>query len=549
MESKELTEACKQGDRDALGYLYKAYSYKLLKICRHYVKDEIIAQDILHDAFIIIFTSITSLKDHSKLEGWMITIVRNLSLKYLRNTKDKKIPLSGIDTDNLTTRATDDEGTIPLDSFLLAIEALPKGYREVFKLSVLDGLSHKEIGELLGIAPHSSSSQLFRAKKMLRNMLRKYWIILLLPVFIPLYIYYTSRNKTENIKRKEPSFVENHRETTGKQEEKKWVKRTTLTYIIVQKGNTTNRAIACSHSDSTKHNSAFNIDSIRKTTIKTTDINDSILLQRNVLPISNMAVNNMRSTQKKKYPWTINFGYSSNPTMGDALSNLNYLSVVDYANGGAAAKIYSWDEYQDYYNRNSLLIDSTERANISRILVNNVQSTERGLGEHAHHYRPITFGLSFNKQLSSHWFFGTGVNYTKLKSVFEGEFHKASTKKTQKIDYIGIPLRLTYRIWGKGKFNVYTTGGVTFEIPVHSSINKKYIVTADSSFNIKSNIQPTCQWSVNLGVGVQYRIFKPFSFYIEPNMFYYFRNRSDIQTYRTEHPFTTTVPFGLRLTW
>lgn len=136
-----------------------------------------------------------------------------------------------------------------------------------------------------------------------------------------------------------------------------------------------------------------------------------------------------------------------------------------------------------------------------------------------------------------------------MKSVFEGEFHKASTKRTQKIDYIGIPLRLTYRIWGKGKFNVYTTGGVTFEIPVHSSINKKYIVTADSSFNIKSNIQPTCQWSVNLGVGVQYRIFKPFSFYIEPNMFYYFRNRSDIQTYRTEHPFTTTVPFGLRLTW
>ena len=88
MENKELTEACKQGDKDALGYLYKAYSHKLLKICRHYVKDEIIAQDILHDAFIIIFTSITSLKDYSKLEGWMITIVRNLSLKYLRNTSD-----------------------------------------------------------------------------------------------------------------------------------------------------------------------------------------------------------------------------------------------------------------------------------------------------------------------------------------------------------------------------------------------------------------------------------------------------------------------------
>lgn len=549
MESKELTEACKQGDRDALGYLYKAYSHKLLKICRHYVKDEIIAQDILHDAFIIIFTSITSLKDFSKLEGWMITIVRNLSLKYLRNTKDKKIPLSNIDTDSLTTGTTGNKETIPLDTLLMAIEALPKGHREVFKLSVLDGLSHKEIGELLGIAPHSSSSQLFRAKKILRNMLIKYWIILLLPVFIPLYIYYTSKNKTENIKRKEPSFVENHGETTGKQKEKKWIKKTTPTYIIEQKNNTTNRIIAYTHGDSIKQDLAFDIDSIRKTTTKTAGIDDSVFLQRNVSPINNIAVNNMRGTQKKRFPWTINFGYSSNPTMGDALSNLNYLSVVDYANGGATAKIYSWDEYRDYYNRNSLLMDSTERANINRILANNSQSTEGGLGERAHHYRPMTFGLSLNKQLSPRWFFGTGVNYTRLKSVFEGEFHKASTKKTQKIDYIGIPLRLTYRIWGKGKFNAYTTGGVTFEMPVHSSLNKEYIVTADSSYNIKGDIQPPCQWSVNLGIGIQYRIFKPFSFYIEPNMFYYFRNGSDIQTYRTEHPFTITVPFGLRLTW
>ncbi|MFC2378264.1 MAG: hypothetical protein ACFNOO_04420, partial [Segatella oulorum] len=50
-------------------------------------------------------------------------------------------------------------------------------------------------------------------------------------------------------------------------------------------------------------------------------------------------------------------------------------------------------------------------------------------------------------------------------------------------------------------------------------------------------------------VGVQYKLFKPFSLYLEPNMFYYFRNSSNIETYRTEHPFIITVPFGLRLTW
>ena len=65
-------DACKQGEQEALGDLYKAYSNKLRGICQHYVKDESTAEDILHDAFIIIFTSIKTLKDNSKLEGWMI---------------------------------------------------------------------------------------------------------------------------------------------------------------------------------------------------------------------------------------------------------------------------------------------------------------------------------------------------------------------------------------------------------------------------------------------------------------------------------------------
>ena len=173
----------------------------------------------------------------------------------------------------------------------------------------------------------------------------------------------------------------------------------------------------------------------------------------------------------------------------------------------------------------------------------------KSLGERAHHYRPKTFGFSLNKQLSPRWTFGTGILYTRLKSDFESEYHKAKLLKTQKIDYVGIPLRLTYRIWSKGRFNAYTTGGVTFEMPVHSSLNKRYIITSDSSYTLRGNIKARYQWSVNLGVGVQYKIFKPFSLYFEPNMFYYIGNDSGLETYRTEHPLMITVPFGLRLTW
>lgn len=165
-----------------------------MRICLHYVKDRNTAEDILHDAFIIIFTSIKTLKDNAKLEGWMITIVRNLSLKYLQSVEKDEISLSYLGID-IPDKGREVQKNVELELLLSAIESLPEGNREVFKLSVLDGLSHKEIGELLGINPHSSSSQLFRAKKMLRTILVNYWMLLLLPILIPIYIYFVTRRK------------------------------------------------------------------------------------------------------------------------------------------------------------------------------------------------------------------------------------------------------------------------------------------------------------------------------------------------------------------
>ena len=297
---------------------------------------------------------------------------------------------------------------------------------------------------------------------------------------------------------------------------------------------------------------SFNVDSLQKCLATDIGMEDSLYHLPNISGDKMIALNesvNINIKQKKKYPWTFNFGYSSNAGANGAMSNLNYLSVIDYANGGVAAKLYTWEDYANYLTRNGALMDSIERAKMSWIALNNAMGGNKSLGEKAHHYRPKTFGFSLNKQLSPRWTFGTGILYTRLKSEFESEYHKAKLLKTQKIDYVGIPLRLTYRIWSKGRFNAYTTGGVTFEMPVHSSLNKRYIITSDSSYTLRGNIKARYQWSVNLGVGVQYKIFKPFSLYFEPNMFYYIGNDSGLETYRTEHPLMITVPFGLRLTW
>ena len=560
-------DACKNGDKEALGELYTTYANRLLGVCRHYVKDDNSAHDILHDAFIIIFMSIQDLKDESKLEGWMITIVRNLSLKYLQNTEKEAIPLSCLNIE-IQEAACEEQKKIEFGLLLSAIESLPEGNREVFKLSVLEGLSHKEIGEQLGINPHSSSSQLFRAKKTLRAMLINYWMLFLLPILIPVYIYIATRDKTVETSDNGPTATNTHKSQskyvqkglgTLKKEESRYSTSPSISGnagrgsagAIVPEGNI---ALQVSTDSAITEQRAlpFNVDSLQKHLAIGIGTNDSLYCIPQTPQDKMIALNermNFNVCNKKKYPWTFNLGYSSNAGANGAVSNLDYLSLVDYANGGATAKLYTWADLEDYYARNNALMDSVERARMSLILREHPTDDNGSLGEVAHHCRPKTFGLSINKQLSPKWTFGTGITYTRLKSEFESEYNKARLVKTQKIDYVGIPLKLTYQVWSKGRFNAYMTGGMAFEMPVHSSLEKKYIITADSSYTLKRDIKPRYQWSVNLGVGVQYKLFKPFSLYLEPNMFYYFGNGSGLETYRTEHPFIITVPFGLRLTW
>ena len=83
---------------------------------------------------------------------------------------------------------------IPLDEVMRMIDRLPEGYAKVFRLSVFEGLSHKEIAALLGIEPHSSSSQLTRAKKMLQKSLVRYWMLWLLPLLLPVAFYLYESN-------------------------------------------------------------------------------------------------------------------------------------------------------------------------------------------------------------------------------------------------------------------------------------------------------------------------------------------------------------------
>ena len=87
MDKRQLVDGCKRGDPASAEALYRDYSGKLMRICRHYVDSQEVAEDLLHDAFVVILSSIGRLRNPEKLEAWMGVIVKNLAIDYLKESQ------------------------------------------------------------------------------------------------------------------------------------------------------------------------------------------------------------------------------------------------------------------------------------------------------------------------------------------------------------------------------------------------------------------------------------------------------------------------------
>ena len=192
---RQIVERCQQGDREAFGQLYTAMYDRLRGICRRYVSAESTIDDLLHDSFLLIFSKIDSVRDVAKAEIWMQRVTQNLSLIYLQQQKQKPVVSFDELNEPLTVAAP---ATMPVtyDEILNLVDALPNSYQRVFRLSVLEGLSHQEIAALLNIEPHTSSAQLVRAKKKLRQSLTIF-LLGLLALFLPLGLWYALQQPTE----------------------------------------------------------------------------------------------------------------------------------------------------------------------------------------------------------------------------------------------------------------------------------------------------------------------------------------------------------------
>jgi RNA polymerase sigma factor (sigma-70 family) len=166
----ELIKGCLKRDRNAQQQLFDLYSSKMYAICYRYVRHAMEAEDILVTAFTKIFERIGQFKGEGSFEGWIRRIMVNEALTHLRKARTMYLEteLEAADRDPDYAQLADH---LEAEDLMNIIQQLPAGYRVVFNMYAIDGYSHKEIAEHLGISENTSKSQLSRARVYLQKIL------------------------------------------------------------------------------------------------------------------------------------------------------------------------------------------------------------------------------------------------------------------------------------------------------------------------------------------------------------------------------------------
>lgn len=566
MKIEKLIERVKAGDADALKTVYETYSQRMRNVCiRITQEDEDTVSDLVQEAFIRAYYSLGKLKDSSKLGEWIVAITKNVSLRYLeRKQKVQVMPFSSIADEFDVESSLASDSMLEEKELLEIINKLPSGYCKVFKMAVIEGFSHKEIAEKLGIEPHSSSSQLTRAKVMLQAMINKRTLALIsiILICVPICKYLFWKKDTEE-KRLSVANVDNAKEkpsanhgtelsNTKSSSVDKKVLATTTPNVKTKLPKFTVVDSICIKTDFEKDDSTNNIViAIEKDTVSFDTV-------KQVMPKFEefIAKNDVAPSYKSK--WQL----LAMGSVGSALAQSAYKMLVgnkgeDITDGPqpSGPQMFStWEEYSRYLQQNAHGNMSEAEKALMEIAINNtnnINNIKNGgkIVEHEYHDKPITFGLSMTKTINRKWNVETGLQYSLLKSEFilgEDDYY---VQKRQKIHYLGIPLRLSYKWFGANRWTAYTSAGIILNIPLSGKTDEQYVTGTVIPYSESWHFTPPFQWTVGTGVGLQYNFTNNWGVYLEPTFSWHIPNGSTTRTIWTKHPFTITVPFGIRFTW
>jgi len=167
-EETKIIKLAIENNRQAQQQIYSKFSSKMLSVCRQYIKDIQLAEDVMITAFMKVLTNLSKFEHKGSFEGWIRRIMVNECISYLRVQKKVKFAEDEFFVEE-SFNEIDSQFTVEQIQYL--IDALPDGYKMVFNLYAIEGYKHNEIAKMLGINEGTSKSQLSHARKMLQTQI------------------------------------------------------------------------------------------------------------------------------------------------------------------------------------------------------------------------------------------------------------------------------------------------------------------------------------------------------------------------------------------
>ena len=171
--NQKLIDSCMKGDRAAQKALYELLAPRMFPVCIRYIGDRDAAEDVLQDGFVTLFTHLGNYKGEGSFEGWARRIFVTTALMSLRKKDALKMSDDLEAARGLQSETASQTQNIGYKELMKLIMTLPPGFRTVFNMYAIEGYSHKEIGEILGISETTSRTQLSRARIWLQNKIKE----------------------------------------------------------------------------------------------------------------------------------------------------------------------------------------------------------------------------------------------------------------------------------------------------------------------------------------------------------------------------------------
>ncbi len=505
---EQLIDDARGGNNKALTLLYKRCRARVVATCRYIVGDSLLAEELADDAFVVAFAKIGQLQDAARFEPWVCQIARRLAIRHLRRQRQPVL----LPLEEVAEMPAADQVDISEEEILQAVATLPVGYREVFRLSVLEGKSHQEIANKLGIAPHSSSSQLTRAKRMLRTMLRFGWVLLVVPV-----VWLLLHQKDEK-----PPLVASETVVDTMEREQEVPHR-------LYGFPTDSSAVAL-----VPPIEQLPVEPLRRDTVVVRpqvreDVWDSVSILADPL---------MKSSVPEDSRWSFTVAYTQPTTGANNFTQPHALLLSD----GVA--INNWSEYAMPSHSG---LPSQEDILMGKIAVSNIDNNGGVISRSENHLPPVEVNGMLSKNIGNGWTVGAGLGLMSLNSHFRFGEGLNRLEQEQTLFYLGIYTSVTWQVWRYESISVSVSAGAVLHLPLHASIATDYIVNQNVELHKRVALRNSVMGSVGAGISLQWHLSPALSLYVEPSLRYYLCSDSMPTTYIDSHRLLPAIPMGLRV--